>query len=54
MPLLQSSNVICHVYRSIEKTKIFRLSVSLKCPLYVKKEEWIGKKIYCRKVKQIA
>ena len=53
MPLLHSSNVICHVYRSMEKTKIFRLSESLKCPLYVKKEELIGKELHYRKVKHI-
>ena len=37
------SNIIWHAYRLIAETKIFRLSVSLICSLYVKKEEWIGK-----------
>ena len=54
MPLILSSNVICHAYRLIAETKIFRLGVSLIClgggmDLYVK-EEWIGKKVYYRKI----
>ena len=53
MPLILSSNVIWHAYRSIAETKIFRLGVSFICCLYVKKEEWIGKKLYCRKIKHI-
>ena len=32
------------------ETKIFRLGVTLICPLYVK-EEWIRKKVYYRKIK---
>ena len=48
------SNVIQHAYRPpIAETKIFRLGVSLICPLYVKKEERIGKKLYYRKTKYI-
>ena len=35
------------------ETKIFRLGVSLICPLYLKKEEWIGKKLYYKKIKYI-
>ena len=38
-----------HDYESIAETKIFRLGVFLICPLYVK-EEWIGKKVYYRKI----
>ena len=53
MPLILSSNVIWHAHRSIAETKIFSLAVSLICLLYVKKEEWIGKKIYYRKIKYI-
>ena len=52
-PLILSSNVIWHVDRSIAETKIFRLGVSLIRPWYVKKEEWIGKKLYYRKIKYI-
>ena len=37
---------------SIAEAKIFRLVVSLICPLYVK-EERIGKKRYYRKIKYI-
>ena len=48
-----SSNVVWHAYRSITETKVFRLGVSLIYPLYVKKEEWIGKKLYYRKIKSI-
>ena len=47
------SKVIWHAYRSIAETKIFRLDVSLMCPLYVKKEDWFGKKLYYRKIKYI-
>ena len=36
----------------IVEAKIFRLGVSLICPLYVE-EEWIGKKVYYRKIKYI-
>ena len=53
MPLILSSDVIWHAYRSIAETKILRLGVSLICPLYVKKGEWIGKKLYYRKMKYI-
>ena len=52
-PLILSSNVIWHVDRSIAETKIFRLGVSLIRPWYVQKEEWIGKKLYYRKIKYI-
>ena len=51
MPLILSSNVIWHAYWSIAETKIFRLGVSVICPLYVKKEEWIGKKMKLQKDK---
>ena len=36
-------------HKLIAETKIFRLSVSLICLLYVK-EGWIGKKVYYRKI----
>ena len=52
MPLILSSNVICHAYRLIAETKIFRLGISLIFLLYVK-EEWIGKKVYYRKIQHI-
>ena len=45
-------NVIWYAYRSIAEINIFRLGVSLICPLYAK-EEWIGKKLYYRKIKYI-
>ena len=48
-PLILSSNVIWHGYWLIAETKIFRLGVSLLCLLNVK-EEWIGKKVYDRKI----
>ena len=51
-PLILSSNVIWHTYRLMAETKIFRLGVSLICYLYVK-EEWIGKKIFYRKIEHI-
>ena len=51
--LIMSSNLICHAYRSIVETKIFRLGVNLIYPFYVKKEEWISKKLYYRKIKYI-
>ena len=35
------------------ETKIFRPGVSFKCLLYVKKEEWICKKLYYRKIKDL-
>ena len=44
MPLILSSNVIWNAYRLIAENKIFRVSVSLICLLYVK-EKWIGKKV---------
>ena len=43
--LILFSNVFWNAYRPIAKTKIFRLGVSLIRPLYVKKKEWIEKKI---------
>ena len=49
MPVILSSNVIWHAYSLIAETKVFRLGVSLICLLYVKKE-WIGKKVYYRKI----
>ena len=48
-PLILSGNVIWHAYRLIAETKTFRLNVSLVCLLYVK-DEWIGKKVYYRKI----
>ena len=48
-PLTLSDNVIWHAYRLIAETKTFRLNVSLVCLLYVK-DEWIGKKVYYRKI----
>ena len=51
--MILSSKVIWHAYTSIAETKIFRLGVSLICPSYLKKEEWIGKKLYYRKIKYI-
>ena len=51
-PLVLSSNVIWHAYKLIVETKIFRLGVSLICPLCVM-EEWIDKKMYYRKMKYI-
>ena len=48
-PLLLSSNVIWHAYKLITETKIFRLGVSVICLLY-DKEEWVDKKVYCRKI----
>ena len=52
-PLILSSNVIWYVYRSIAETKPFGLGVSLICFLYVVKKEWIGRKLYYRKIKNI-
>ena len=52
MPLILSSNIIWHAYRLKAETKIFRLGVSLIYLLYVK-EEWTGKKVYCRKTEYI-
>ena len=46
MLLILSSNVIWHAHRSTTETKILRLGVSFICPLFVKKEGWIGKKLY--------
>ena len=51
--LILSNNVIWDAYRSIAETEIFRLGVTLICPLYVKKEEWISKKLYYREIKYI-
>ena len=48
-PLILSSNVIWHAYRLIVETKISKLGVSLICLLQIK-EEWIGKKVYYRKI----
>ena len=48
-----STNVIWHAYRSIAETKIFRLGIFLIYPIYAKKEEWISKKLYYRKIKYI-
>ena len=53
MFLILCNNVIWHAYRSIAETKIFRLGESLIYPLYVKKEEWISKALYYRKIKYI-
>ena len=53
MLLVLCNNVIWHAYRSIAETKIFRLGESLIYPLYVKKEEWISKALYYRKIKYI-
>ena len=50
-PLILSSNVIWHAYRAIAETKIFRLGVSLICPIYGQSEEWIAKKLYYRQKK---
>ena len=49
-PLILSRYVIWHAYKSIAEAKIFRHGVSLICPLYVKKEEWIDEKLYYRKI----
>ena len=51
--LILFSNVVWHGYRSIAETKIFRFGASLICPFYVKKENWIVKKLYYRKVKYV-
>ena len=51
--LILFSNVVWHAYRSIAETKIFRFGASLICPFYVKKENWIVKKLYYRKVKYV-
>ena len=53
MSLILCKNVIWHAYRSIAEIKILRLGESLTYSLYVKKEEWISKTVYYRKIKYI-
>ena len=48
--LILSSNVTWYVYKSLVETEIFRLDLPLICPLYVKKEEWNGKKLQKNKI----
>ena len=43
--LILSRNVIWHAYRSIAENKIFRLGVSFKCLLFVKRNELAKKYI---------
>ena len=52
-PLILSSNVIWYAYWSRTETNIFMLVVSLICSLFVKKEKWLGKKLYYRKTTYI-
>ena len=53
MSLILSSNVIWHAYRLITETKIFRLGISLIYFIVYVKEEFIGKKVYYRKIQYI-
>ena len=48
------TNIVQHANKSKAETKIFRLGVSLICPLYVKKEEQIDKKLHYRRIQYIA
>ena len=51
--MMLSSSVIWHAYRLIAETNPFRPGVSLIYLLYVK-EEWIDKKVYYRKKRNIS